>query len=69
MAISKEDIKDLSTSDLKERVIDTKINLKKTEFNNVVSPIDNPLLIRDMRRDIAKLKTEIRRRELETSEN
>ncbi len=69
MAISKEDIKDLSTSDLKERVIDTKINLKKTEFNNVVSPIDNPLLIREMRRDIAKLKTEIRRRELETSEN
>ena len=69
MAISKEDIKDLSTSDLIEKVIDIKLELKKTEFNNVVSPVENPLVIRSLRRDVARLKTEIRRRELETSEN
>ncbi|MFT4644008.1 MAG: large subunit ribosomal protein L29 [Planctomycetota bacterium] len=69
MAISKEDIKELSPSDLIEKVLDTKLILKKIEFNNVISPVDNPLVIRSLRRDIAKLKTEIRRRELETSEN
>lgn len=69
MAISKEDIKDLSTSDLIEKVLDIKLELKKTEFNNVVSPVENPLVIRSLRRDVARLKTEIRRRELETSEN
>ena len=69
MALSKEDIKELSPSDLVEKVIDTKLVLKKIEFNNVISPVDNPLIIRSLRRDIAKLKTEIRRRELETSEN
>jgi len=68
MAISKEDIKELSTDDLLEKVVDMKLNMKKIEFNNVVSPIDNPLVIRQMRRDIAKLKTEIRRREIESSE-
>tara|TARA_B110000037_G_scaffold222865_1_gene300088 strand:+ start:8784 stop:8993 length:210 start_codon:yes stop_codon:yes gene_type:complete len=69
MALSKEDIKELSPTDLTEKVIDTKLILKKIEFNNVISPVDNPLVIRSLRRDIAKLKTEIRRRELETSEN
>ncbi|MGB1315175.1 MAG: 50S ribosomal protein L29 [Chitinophagales bacterium] len=68
MAISKEDIKQLSTSDLHEKVLDTRLNLKKIEFNNVVSPVDNPLIIRTLRRDVAKLKTEIRRREIESSE-
>ena len=68
MAISKEDIKNYSPSDLVEKVLDIKLNLKKIEFNNIISPVDNPLIIRSMRRDIAKLKTEIRRREIESSE-
>ena len=68
MAISKEDIKELSSEDLYEKVVDVKLNLKKLEFNNVISPVDNPLIIRQMRRDVAKLKTEIRRREIESSE-
>ena len=69
MAISKEDIKDLSVGDLHEKIIDIKLNLKKIEFNNVVAPVDNPLIIRSMRKDVANLKTEIRRREIESSEN
>lgn len=68
MAISKEDIRNYSASDLAEKIIDIKLNLKKIEFNNVISPVDNPLIIRSMRRDVAKLKTEIRRREIESSE-
>lgn len=69
MAISKEDIKQMSFSDLQEKVIDTQLNLKKIEFNNYISPVENPLIIRSLRREVARLKTEIRRRELETSEN
>lgn len=69
MAISKEDIKQMSVSDLQEKVIDTQLNLKKIEFNNYISPVENPLIIRSLRREVARLKTEIRRRELETSEN
>lgn len=69
MAISKEDIKQMSLSDLQEKVIDTQLNLKKIEFNNYISPVENPLIIRSLRREVARLKTEIRRRELETSEN
>lgn len=69
MAISKEDIKQLSSEDLMEKIVETKLSLKKIEFNNVIAPVDNPLIIRTLRRDVAKLKTEIRRREIESSEN
>lgn len=69
MAVSKEDIKQLSVGDLIEKIMDTKLTLKKIEFNNVIAPVDNPMIIRTLRRDVAKLKTEIRRREIESSEN
>lgn len=69
MAIGKEDIKQLSSEDLIEKILETKLSLKKIEFNNVIAPVDNPLIIRTLRRDVAKLKTEIRRREIESSEN
>lgn len=69
MAISKQDIKDLSTEDLVEKVQEERVLLKKMEFNHAVTSLDNPLLLRDKRRDIARLLTELRKRELETSEN
>jgi len=69
MAISKEDLKQLSTADLIEKVIETKLSLKKIEFNTVIAPVDNPLIIRSLRREVARLKTEIRRREIESTEN
>lgn len=67
MTISKEDIKQLSMDDLKEKVLEIKLNMKKIQFNNVIAPVDNPLIIRSLRREVARLKTEIRRREIETS--
>lgn len=69
MAISKQDIKDLSTEDLVQKVLEERLLFKKLQFNHSISSIDNPVLLRGKRREIAKLLTELRQRELQTSEN
>jgi large subunit ribosomal protein L29 len=58
------DIKQLSTKDLQERIKEEKGNLAKLKLNHAVSPIENPMKIIFSRKTIARLKTEIRTREL-----
>ena len=69
MALNKEDIKQLTTEELLEKGREAKVQLKKMEFNHAISAIENPLQIRAVRRDIARLLTELRSRELKNSEN
>jgi large subunit ribosomal protein L29 len=54
----------LSDSDLKARLEEDKLRLKKLEFAHAISPLENPMTIRGVRRDIARVKTEIRKREI-----
>lgn len=58
------EIKELSTPELKERTDDTKTLLVRLKFNHAVSPLENPLKIQKTRKIIARLKTELRKREL-----
>jgi large subunit ribosomal protein L29 len=62
---NKENIKDLSTADLKERLEQTREQLLKMRLNHAVSPLDNPNQIRATRKNIARYLTELRKRELE----
>ncbi|WP_294142721.1 50S ribosomal protein L29 [uncultured Sanguibacteroides sp.] len=58
------EIRELTTEDLKERILAEKANLTKMTMNHVVSPLENPMQIRAVRRDIARMLTELRKREL-----
>jgi large subunit ribosomal protein L29 len=62
---NKENIKDLSTADLKERLEQTREQLLKMRLNHAVSPLENPNQIRATRKNIARYLTELRKRELE----
>lgn len=55
-------IKDLSEEDLKARIQEDTLRLKKVEFAHAISPLENPVSIRSLRRDIARLKTELNSR-------
>lgn len=55
-------LKDLSESDLKARVTEDSLRLKKLEFAHAISPLENPMVIRGVRKDIARLKTELQKR-------
>ena len=58
------DIKQLSKNDLLERIKEEKNTLAKLKLNHAVSPIENPLKITFSRKTVARLKTELRSREI-----
>jgi large subunit ribosomal protein L29 len=62
----KEIIKDLSKEDLIEKLESEKLQLNKMKLHHAVSPIENPQKIKEYRKSIARINTELRRRELET---
>ena len=59
------DIKALSVAELAEKLGTEKEALRKMKFAHQVSAIENPMKIKETRRLIAKLNTEIRAKELQ----
>lgn len=57
-------INELTTPEIKERLATEKDNLVKMRLNHAISPLENPQLIKAQRRTIARLNTELRKREL-----
>ena len=58
-------IKELSTAELIERLEDETNQLVKLKLNHAVSPLENPNKIKVYRKTVARIKTELRKRELE----
>ena len=61
------EIKELSTKELVERLQVEKESLVRLRLNHAVSPLDNPMKLQDAKKNIARMKTILRQREL--SEN
>ncbi|MCX6203136.1 MAG: 50S ribosomal protein L29 [Bacteroidetes bacterium] len=57
-------LKDLTVTDIKARIDEDQLRLKKLEFAHAISPLENPMSIRGLRKDIARLKTELKKKEL-----
>ena len=57
-------LKDLTVTDIKARIDEGQLRLKKLEFAHAISPLENPMSIRGLRKDIARLKTELKKKEL-----
>ncbi len=57
-------INELTTPEVKERLEVEKDKLVKMRLNHAISPLENPQLIKEQRRTIARLHTELRKREL-----
>jgi len=54
---------ELSTPELKERLIEEQLHLSKLTLNHAITPIENPNKIKEQRKTIARIKTELRKRE------
>jgi large subunit ribosomal protein L29 len=50
-------LKDLNETDLTARIQEDELRLKKLEFAHAISPLENPMSIRALRKDIARLRT------------
>ncbi|MCC9137652.1 50S ribosomal protein L29 [Pontibacter silvestris] len=61
------EIKALSLEELKERLSSEQSGMQSLQFAHAISPLENPMKIRQTRKTIARLNTEIRRREIEAN--
>ena len=62
--MKKEEIKELSTADLRERLAQMEKEYLQLKANHAVSPLDSPAKITAARKLIARVKTALRAREL-----
>ena len=59
------EIKELTTQELQERLESEETLMVRMKMNHAVSPLDNPNKIVETRRNIARLKTEVRTRQIQ----
>jgi large subunit ribosomal protein L29 len=57
------EIRELNNQEILERMDAEKEQLVRLKLNHAISPLDNPLQIKEVRRTIARLATELRQRE------
>ena len=58
------EIRELSNQELLEHIDNEKSALVRMKLNHAISPLENPQKIRESRRTIARLMTEMRKREM-----
>ena len=63
------EIKELSTSDLLERIDTERTMLVRMKLNHAITPLDNPLKVKEVKLTIARLLTEKNARELNKKSN
>ncbi len=51
------EIRGLSISELEEKIAAAKLDLEKMKLNHAISPLENPMKIRQTRKDIARMLT------------
>jgi large subunit ribosomal protein L29 len=59
------EIKDLSAAELQLKLSQFKKTYADLKIAHAISPIENPLQIRSLRRSVARIATEISKRELQ----
>jgi large subunit ribosomal protein L29 len=57
------EIKEFSTKELEERIEVDKNTLVRMRLNHAVSPLDNPMKLKFARKDIARMLTELKKRQ------
>ena len=58
------EVRELETKDLVERIEAEVAKYNQMKLNHSITPLENPSQIKAVRRDIARMKTELRQREL-----
>ena len=59
------EIKELSVAELQEKLTALQKNYTDLKMAHTISPLENPIQLRDIRRTVARLATELTKRELQ----
>ena len=60
-------VREMTTQEISEQLEELKLNYSKVKMAHTISPMENPMELKKIRKNIARLSTELRSREL-TSE-
>jgi len=52
----------MGEADLRARIQEDEMRLKKLEFAHAITPLENPMSIRALRKDLARLKTALKQK-------
>ena len=58
------ELKDLTVLELQDKLQEERSALTKLRFNHTVSPVESPIQLRVKRKEVARILTELRKREL-----
>jgi large subunit ribosomal protein L29 len=64
VALKPSEIRDLPLDDIEQRLAETKQELFNLRFQNATGELDNYMRLKELRRDVARINTIIREREL-----
>ena len=62
--MKKADLSQLSLSDLQEKLKEEQASVAKMKFGHNITPVENPMRIPQGKKNVARMMTEIRKREL-----
>lgn len=57
-------VREMTTQEIKEQLEESKLNYYKMKMAHTISPLENPVSLKNSRKDIARLSTELRSREM-----
>ncbi len=63
------ELKELTIKEIQEKIENEEKLLSKQKLNHAVSPLDNPQVIKVTRRNLARLKTVLRQKQLSETSN
>ena len=63
------ELKELTIKEIEEKIENEESLLTKQKLNHTVSPLDNPLKIKETRRNIARMKTVLRQKQITETSN
>ena len=58
------ELSEMSEDDLRAELVQINAQYQKLRFDHTIKGLDNPVTLRETRRDIARIQTELRRREV-----
>jgi len=58
------ELQEFTDDELKNELNETQSQYQKLQFDHTLKGLENPLALREVRRDVARMQTELRRREI-----
>jgi large subunit ribosomal protein L29 len=57
-------VREMTTQEIAEQLEEEKLSYSKMKMAHAISPLENPILLRNKRKDIARLASELRSRQI-----